>query len=229
MSLRNDTNYLMDVLANNHTPTITKTYHNYLTLRGSQAGFVFILKEGTIKTSVFLQDGREFNLAYINEPSVISLLHNQALQYAEQPFSVRIETQQATFYQIRHHDFWHLVKHDDRLQDYVSHYYQLNLANYLSRLQHVTMSGKIGALASFLNSMGQRFGETLPENRGTLINFNLTNDDIAGFCGISAHTSVSRIMRQLHSEGIVDFQGTTNKDRRIIITDHDKLNDYIAF
>lgn len=38
---------------------------------------------------------------------------------------------------------------------------------------------------------------------GVLIDFNVTNEDIAGFCGISTRNSVNRIIHDLKEEGIV--------------------------
>ncbi len=45
-----------------------------------------------------------------------------------------------------------------------------------------------------------RFGV---EAYGILIDFNITNEDIAGFCGISTRNSVNRIIHDLKEEGVV--------------------------
>ena len=55
-----DIDYLVNFLEDKQIPVITKDYHTYLTFHGLKAASVFILKEGVIKTSVILQDGREF-------------------------------------------------------------------------------------------------------------------------------------------------------------------------
>ncbi|WP_286822602.1 Crp/Fnr family transcriptional regulator [Lactobacillus sp. UBA5813] len=142
--------YLVNFLKNKKIPTITKEYHTYLTFHGLKAANVYILKEGIIKTSVILQDGREFNISYISQPDVISLLHDEALQYDEQPFNVRIESTDATFYQINRVKFWEYVNADQGLQDYVRQYYRHRLSENFSRVQRLTMNGRLGALANFL-------------------------------------------------------------------------------
>ena len=35
----------------------------------------YVLKEGIVKTSIILRDGREFNISYIKGPDIISLLN----------------------------------------------------------------------------------------------------------------------------------------------------------
>ena len=57
-----------------------------------------------------------------------------------------------------------------------------------------------------------------------MIDFVITNEEIAKFCGISTASSVSRILKQLKENGII-----TVKDHRIIITNMDLLEDNIIF
>ncbi|KRL05893.1 Crp/Fnr family transcriptional regulator [Liquorilactobacillus oeni] len=224
-----DIDYLVHFLKSKQILTITKKYHTYLTFHGLKAASVFILKEGIIKTSVILQDGREFNISYINQPDVISLLHDEALQYDEQPFNVRIESETAAFYQINRVKFWQYVNANPQLQNYVKQYYRHRLSENFSRLQRLTMNGKLGALANFLRDIALKFGRKLPNSSKILIDFYVTNEDIAGFCGIANHTSVSRMMRKLKDEGIIEFGNGPSNKRCIIITDAQKLDDYIAY
>lgn len=60
----------------------------------------YVLKEGIVKTSIILRDGREFNISYIKGPDIISLLKDEVSQYTSAPFNVRIESETATFYRI---------------------------------------------------------------------------------------------------------------------------------
>ncbi|MDC7952598.1 Crp/Fnr family transcriptional regulator [Liquorilactobacillus mali] len=225
-----DIDYLVKFLKDKQISTITKDYHTYLTFHGLKAASVFILKEGIIKTSVILQDGREFNISYINQPDVISLLHDEALQYDEQPFNVRIESPTATFYQINRVKFWKYVNNNSQLQNYVKQYYRHRLSENFSRLQRLTMNGKLGALASFLRDLVLKFGLKLPNSSKILINFDVTNEDIAGFCGIATYASVSRMMKKLKEEGVIEFtnNGEFSK-RRIVVRNVQKLDDYIAY
>ncbi|MCK8475141.1 Crp/Fnr family transcriptional regulator [Lactiplantibacillus plantarum] len=226
--INSDVHYLVNFLKNKNIPTITKEYHTYLTFHGLKAANVFILKKGIIKTSVILQDGREFNISYISQPDVISLLHDEALQYDEQPFNVRIESDNATFYQINRVKFWEYVNSDQGLQNYVKQYYRHRLSENFSRLQRLTMNGRLGALANFLKDMSLKFGEKIPGTNKILIDFIVTNEDIAGFCSIANYTSVSRMLRNLKSADVIEFNNINGR-RRIVIKNIQKLNDLIAY
>ncbi len=86
-----------------------------------------------IKNSIILQDGREFNLSYITQPDVISLLRDEISKYTDQPFNVRVETEEATFYQIDRVTFWNYVNATPELQNYVKNYYRKKIIReYLS-------------------------------------------------------------------------------------------------
>ena len=57
---------------------------------------------------------------------------------------------------------------------------------------------------------------------GILIDFQITNDDIAGFCGISTRNSVSRILCELKKEGVIKIV-----NQKILILDIDYLKQYV--
>ena len=57
--------------------------------------------------------------------------------------------------------------------------------------------------------------------KGILIDFQVTNDDIAGFCGISTRNSVNRILRGLHEENVI-----TMVNQKIVVLDKDYLKQF---
>ena len=121
-------NYLVKFLEEKEVPTITKKRHTYLTYYGLEQQDTYVLKEGIVKTSIILRDGREFNISYIKGPDIISLLKDEVSQYTSAPFNVRIESETATFYRIPRVLFWEYVNQDSKLQDYVNSYYRNKLA-----------------------------------------------------------------------------------------------------
>ena len=102
-------NYLVKFLEEKEVPTITKKRHTYLTYYGLEQQDTYVLKEGIVKTSIILRDGREFNISYIKGPDIISLLKDEVSQYTSAPFNVRIESETATFYRIPRVLFWVLI------------------------------------------------------------------------------------------------------------------------
>ena len=213
-------NYLLKFLENQDMPTITKKRHTYLTYYGLEQQDTYVLKEGIIKTSIILRDGREFNISYIKGPDIISLLKDEVSQYTSAPFNVRIESDTAVFYRIPRVLFWEYVNQDTNLQDYVNSYYRNKLSEAILRQQLMTMNGKNGAVCAFIYSLIPLFGRKLKD--GIIIDFQVTNDDIAGFCGISTRNSVNRILRGLREENII-----TMVNQKILILDEDYLKQFI--
>lgn len=194
-------NYLIKFLEKKDVPTVTKKRHTYLTYYGLEQQDTYVLKEGVIKTSIILRDGREFNISYIKGPDIISLLKDEVSQYTSAPFNVRIESDTAVFYRIPRVLFWEYVNQDTNLHDYVNSYYRNKLSEAILRQQLMTMNGKNGAVCAFIYSLIPLFGRKLKD--GIIIDFQVTNDDIAGFCGISTRNSVNRILRGLREENVI--------------------------
>lgn len=210
-------NYLLKFLEDQDMPTITKKRHTYLTYYGLEQQDTYVLKEGVIKTSIILRDGRE---SYIKAPDIISLLKDEVSQYTSAPFNVRIESDTATFYRVPRVLFWEFVNQDKRLQECVNSYYRDKLTEAIFRQQLMTMNGKNGAVCAFIYQLIPLFGREV--KRGILIDFQVTNDDIAGFCGISTRNSVNRILRGLREENVI-----TMVYQKILILDVDYLKQYI--
>lgn len=212
--------YLIKFLEEKDVPTVTKKRHTYLTYYGLEQQDTYVLKEGVIKTSIILRDGREFNISYIKGPDIISLLKDEVSQYTSAPFNVRIESDTAVFYRIPRVLFWEYVNQDTNLQDYVNSYYRNKLSEAILRQQLMTMNGKNGAVCAFIYSLIPLFGRKLKD--GIIIDFQVTNDDIAGFCGISTRNSVNRILRGLREENVI-----TMVNQKILILDEDYLKQFI--
>lgn len=212
--------YLLSFLSQRNIPTITRKRHTYLTYCGLEQQYTYILKEGVVKTSIILKDGREFNIAYLKGPNIISLLRDEISSYTSAPFNVRVETEEATFYLIPRVEFWNYINNDRKLQDYVKEYYRLNLAEAIQRQQLMSMNGRTGAVCAFLYTLVHQFGKE--HKNGWLIDFPVTNEDIAGFCGISTRNSVNRILHNLKEQGIIDIQ-----NQKILVMDMLYMQQYV--
>ena len=76
-----------------------------------------------------------------------------------------------------------------------------------------------GAIYAFLYNLISLCGKEIKE--GILIDMLVTNDDIAGFCGISTRNSVNRILRGLREENVIRIV-----DNKILILNADYLKPY---
>ena len=215
----NTENYLVDFLERQNTPVIKKKKHMYLAYRGLEQAYTYVLIDGVVKTSIIMKDGREFNLSYVTPVDIVSLLRDEVSNYTSAPFNVRIESEEATFYRIPRTKFWEYVREDKQLQDYVREYYRDKLSETIESLQYMTMNGKKGAVCSFLYKLMMQFG--VEKDEGTLIDFTVTNEDIAGFCGISTRNSVNRIIHDLKEEGVVEIH-----HQKLLILDKAYLEEF---
>ena len=219
VTLVNTENYLVDFLERQNTPVIKKKKHMYLAYRGLEQAYTYVLIDGVVKTSIIMKDGREFNLSYVTPVDIVSLLRDEVSNYTSAPFNVRIESEEATFYRIPRTKFWEYVREDKQLQDYVREYYRDKLSETIESLQYMTMNGKKGAVCSFLYKLMMHFG--VEKDEGTLIDFTVTNEDIAGFCGISTRNSVNRIIHDLKEEGVVEIH-----HQKLLILDKAYLEEF---
>lgn len=219
VTLLNTENYLVDFLERQNTPIIKKKKHMYLAYRGLEQAYTYVLIDGVVKTSIIMKDGREFNLSYVTPVDIISLLRDEVSNYTSAPFNVRIESEEATFYRIPRIKFWEYVREDKQLQDYVREYYRDKLSETIESLQYMTMNGKKGAVCSFLYKLMMQFG--IEKDEGILIDFTVTNEDIAGFCGISTRNSVNRIIHDLKEEGVVEIH-----HQKLLILDKAYLEEF---
>lgn len=217
-----DSRVLKEYLERNNFPIVRKRYHKYLTFEGVEDCYTYILKEGTVKASVISNDGREFNLRYIKDLEIVSLIKDEYSQFIDSPYNIRVESEYAEFYRINRVKFWEQINDDPKMQHYVKEYYRYRLLYSMKKMQQMLLNGKLGAVCTQLYELYDLFGVRTEE--GLMIDFIITNEEIAKFCGISTASSVSRILKQLKKSGIIKV-----KDHRIIITNMDLLEDNIIF
>ena len=214
--------YLVDFLREWGFHEMRKARHEYLSYYGFDQEYVFVLVEGVVKASVTLREGTRFNISYIKGPSPVSLLRDEVSSRAKSPYSVRVESPEATYMAVPRVRFWEFVNEDSRLLGYVKDYYRASLEESLYRMRYLTMNGKVGAVGGFLYDLNERFG--VPCDEGSVIALDVTNEDIAQFCGTSSRTSVNRILRGFREQGVIS---TSGHDGRIVIHDASMLERYV--
>ena len=217
-----DSRVLKEYLERNNFPIVRKRYHKYLTFEGVEDCYTYILKEGTVKASVISNDGREFNLRYIKDLEIVSLIKDEYSQFIDSPYNIRVESEYAEFYRINRVKFWEQINDDPKMQHYVKEYYRYRLLYSMKKMQQMLLNGKLGAVCTQLYELYDLFGVRTKE--GLKIDFVITNEEIAKFCGISTASSVSRILKQLKKNEVIKIV-----DHKIIIINMDLLEDNIIF
>lgn len=181
-----------DFFAQYDVPVIRIRRHALLKINDVDEENIYILKDGVVKVSVLMLDGREFNITYLKGFDAISMFKDAVNKSDFSSLMIRVESDGASFYHISKELFMEFVKENPKLQEYVNSYYRKKLSETISRHKLMTMNGKNGAVCAFLYYLITMFGKEV--RNGILIDLKITNDDIAGFCGISTRSSVNRIL-----------------------------------
>lgn len=206
----------LDFFTEHEVPVMRKRRHTFLKMDDEN---VYVLKEGVVKVSVLMRDGREYNITYDKGPNLLSLMCDTLREDVAYRVRIRVESEEASFCLVSREDFSRAVKRDEKLKEYVEAYYRENLQRALYRQKCMTMNGKSGAIYAFLYNLISLSGKEIKE--GILIDMQITNDDIAGFCGISTRNSVNRILRGLREENVIRIV-----DNKILILNADYLKPY---
>lgn len=206
----------LDFFTEHEVPVIRKRRHTFLKMDDEN---VYILKEGVVKVSVLMRDGREFNIAYLKGFDILSMFKDAVVDCKFSSLMIRVESDEASFYCVSKELFNQLLNEHTELVEYVNTYYRKKLSETISRQELMTMNGKSGAIYAFLYNLISLFGKENEE--GILIDMQVTNDDIAGFCGISTRNSVNRILRGLREENVIRIV-----DNKILILNADYLKPY---
>lgn len=183
--------FVLDFFEGKNLATIEKKKHSYLMIDGHDQADIYILKDGIVKTSIILSDGREFNIMYLKGFDVLSLLKDEIKKVTSASFHIRIESDTAVFYRVNRKLFSKFLSENKELRDYMDAYYLVGL-----------------------------FGREV--KKGIFIDLQVTNDDIAGFCGVSTRNSVNRILRGLRQQGVI-----TMVYHKILVLDVDYLKRYV--
>lgn len=195
---------------------LIKDRHTCLDLNDSN---MYVLKKGIVKVSLIMQDEREFNITYLKGPDVVSLYCDCLTQFRDCHPKIRIESEQAELYCISKEKFYKQVKEDANLQNYVNTYYRNRLKLAITREQVMIMNSKAGGVCSWLYRLASLFG--IQTQKGIFIDLQVTNEDIANFCGITTRNSVNRVIRGLKEKHIIQV-----KNNRIIVLDMDYLKQF---
>lgn len=165
---------------------------------------MIFLKEGVVKVSSILEDGREYNITYAKGPNLLSLMSDTLREDVAYRIRIRVESEQAELYCISKEDFYKEVKEDAKLQNYVNTYYRNQLKLAFTREQVIIMNSKLGVVCSWLYLLASLFG--IQTQKAIFIDLQVTNEDIANFCGITTRNSVNRVIRGLKEKHIIQIK-----------------------
>ena len=136
--------FVLDFFEGKNLATIEKKKYSYLMIDGHDQADIYILKDGIVKTSIILSDGREFNIMYLKGFDVLSLLKDEIKKVTSASFHIRIESDTAVFYRVNRKLFSKFLSENKELRHYMDAYYRKKLSEAIYRQQLMTMNGKNG-------------------------------------------------------------------------------------
>lgn len=129
----------LDFFTEHEVPAIRKRRHTFLKMDDEN---VYILKEGVVKVSVLMRDGREFNIAYLKGFDILSMFKDAVVDCKFSSLMIRVESDEASFYCVSKELFNQLLNEHSELVEYVNTYYRKKLSETISRQELMTMNGK---------------------------------------------------------------------------------------
>lgn len=111
----------LDFFTEHEVPVIRKRRHTFLKMDDEN---VYILKEGVVKVSVLMRDGREFNIAYLKGFDILSMFKDAVVDCKFSSLMIRVESDEASFYCVSKELFNQLLNEHSELVEYVNMYYR---------------------------------------------------------------------------------------------------------
>jgi len=169
---------------------------------GEKAESIFIVKSGKIQIGKMTADGRELALRLGKEGDIVGeiALYTDSVKYILTATALT----DSEVVEISKKDLEQKLLENSKLaMEFINIITEMSLRDQ-TKLRDLVMYGRKGALYSTLIRLANSYGTV--ENDEILINFKLTNQELANFCGTSRE-SVSRLLSDLRQDHIV----TTNK------------------
>lgn len=113
--------YVLQYLKRMEVPIVSKKNHDII-MCGLEK--MIFLKEGIVKVSSILEDGREYNITYAKGPNLLSLMCDTLREDVAYRIRIRVESEEASFCLVSREDFSRAVKQDEKLKEYVEAYYR---------------------------------------------------------------------------------------------------------
>jgi CRP-like cAMP-binding protein len=194
LEVSSDLNELL--LSVHHTQIIEKG--TFLFQEGTPSHELYIIRSGKVRISKITPDGRELTLRLCGQGDLIGelTLFNPS-QRNIQSGKVIESGEVAVIYQMSLEE--KLAKNPALALEFMK-WMSLQNQKAQTRFRDLVLNGKKGAMYSTLIRLANSFGER--NNNGITISLNVTNQELANFCGTSREV-VNRFLSELRKNGII--------------------------
>lgn len=189
----------------------------YLFQEGMEVHELYCIQSGLVQISKTTSDGRELALKICKKGDLIgefSIFSNDPKHI----FNAKV-LENSSIYFIKKERLECKLFENPNLSlsflKWMSEQYQITQ----TKFRDLILNGKKGALYSTLIRMANTYG--VETENGILINIDMTNQELANFCG-ATRESINRMLSNLRKKGVISFQ-----NKKITIHDLQYLKDEI--
>jgi len=180
-------------------------------MEGDPGEAIFFLKEGRIKITKQAEDGREHILHYINPGDVFA----EVVLFDEEGYPATAEvTEDAEVGFIRNRDVDSIILNSPQLALALLKIMARRLRLAQQQINDLALMDASRRLAGTLLQLAEEHGEP-HQDKSTMINFQLTNQELASLIGTSRET-VNRTLNTFKRQGIIDI----SRQQIIILNKH---------
>ncbi|WP_232824329.1 MULTISPECIES: Crp/Fnr family transcriptional regulator [Paraliobacillus] len=175
--------------------------NTYLFQQGEEVSDLFIIKSGSIQIGKISSDGRELFLRICSKDDIVGelTLDNEEVKYI---LNAKV-TEDGEVGVIKRKTLEEKILTNPKLSIELLKIMNLNYRRDQTKFRDLVSHGKKGALYSTLIRLSNSYGEKKKE--GILLEINLTNQELANFCGTSRE-SVNRLLNELKRLNIIGME-----------------------
>ncbi len=172
---------------------------------GQKSTEIFYIKSGIVRLSKQSIDGQQLNLRMCKTGDLIgelTLFTNNPHYFLTAEAVTPVEV-----YVLNRETIEEAVSSNSALAKEFIIWFNTHFQKTHTKFRDLMLFGKKGALYSTLIRMSNTYG--IPQSNGSIvIDLQLTNQDLANFCG-STRESVNRFLSSLKSDGVISISGST--------------------
>ncbi|MBU9713251.1 Crp/Fnr family transcriptional regulator [Evansella tamaricis] len=188
----------------------------FLFYEGDYPEHVYLVRSGKVRLSKMTSDGKEFSVHLKQKDELVG----EVGLFNEMSISVTAEVlEDASLVRFERHALEELFRENGEIAVAFMKWFARHTQSTQAKFRDLILCGKTGAFYSTLIRFSNSYGITSED--GTLINVQLTNQDIANYIG-TTRESVNRMLNDLKKSDIISM-----KDGHIILHDVQFLKDYL--
>ena len=188
----------------------------FIFMEGEPGEAIYLLKSGLIKLTKRLEDGREHILHFVNPGDVFA----EVVIFDGGTYPATAEVQEDSVVGVlRNQDIERLLSQHPSMAVSLLHIMSRRLRTAQEKVMNLALHDTARRLAFSLLKMAEEHG--VQKSKGTLINLNLTNQELANLTGSSRET-INRMLNSFKRAGAIDVDR-----QQIVVMDKNKLEDLL--